>query len=412
MTAALLKDTVREILRTPGRFLSVLLIAALGCGFFSGVKATMPDMVDTASDYFEEYRLMDLKLTSTIGVRSADVEAVKQAENVRGAHAAYSKDVFYPHDGQNIVLKCISFNSNLDDDSPNLMNKLNVVEGRLPDKDGECAVEIKISSPDTFRIGETLTFTDTDSEKQLSDTLCSDSFTIVGIVTSPQYIGYERDATTAGDGTIASNVFLREEEFYTHYYTEMFVDLEGLDETDPFSEDYRKSVEKQGAAAKAAFEESVNRRFDELRSRAQDRISTAQNTADTLGKAVDMSYDELKAVYPELKRTAQKTKAVYEEKLSKGKNDLLEKSAMLKAEKALAIAEELLADGDDSEGEAHKKYKAQLEQAYAEIADAEKELAEAADPGIYCFDRFEASNDYSSFEGDSCLGYCCFSYTI
>ena len=314
MTAALLKDTVREILRTPGRFLSVLLIAALGCGFFSGVKATMPDMVDTASDYFEEYRLMDLKLTSTIGVRSADVEAVKQAENVRGAHAAYSKDVFYPHDGQNIVLKCISFNSNLDDDSPNLMNKLNVVEGRLPDKDGECAVEIKISSPDTFRIGETLTFTDTDSEKQLSDTLCSDSFTIVGIVTSPQYIGYERDATTAGDGTIASNVFLREEEFYTHYYTEMFVDLEGLDETDPFSEDYRKSVEKQGAAAKAAFEESVNRRFDELRSRAQDRISTAQNTADTLGKAVDMSYDELKAVYPELKRTAQKTKAVYEEK--------------------------------------------------------------------------------------------------
>ena len=401
MTTALLKDTIREIVRTPERFLSVLLIVALGCGFFSGVKATMPDMVDTASAYFDEFRLMDMKLTSTIGVRSSDVEAVKQAENVRGAHAAYSKDVFYPHDGQNIVLKCISFNSNLDESSPNLMNKLNVVEGRLPDKDGECAVEIKISSPDTFRIGETLTFTDTDGDKKLSDTLQSDSFKIVGIVTSPLYIGYERDATTAGDGTIASNVFLREEEFYTHYYTEMFVDLEGLDETDPFSEEYRKSVEKQGAAAKAAFEESVNKRFNELRSHAQDKITAAQNTADTLSDAVDMSYDDLKAAYPELKKKAETAKASYEELLKKGRNVLLEKSAMLKTQKAVDIAEELLADGNDSNGPAHKKYKAQLENAYNEIAAAEKELDETADPGIYCFDRFEASNDYSSFEGDS-----------
>jgi putative ABC transport system permease protein len=43
-----------------GRFLSIFAIVALGCGFFSGIKATMPDMVDTAEEYFIENNLMDM----------------------------------------------------------------------------------------------------------------------------------------------------------------------------------------------------------------------------------------------------------------------------------------------------------------------------------------------------------------
>ena len=401
MTKALLKDTLREIVRSKGRFLSVLLITALGCGFFSGIKATMPDMVSTASAYFEEHRLMDMKFVSTIGVRSTDVEAVKKAENVRGAQAAYSKDVFYFHDNKNIVLKCISFNSSLDDTSPNLMNKLTVLEGRLPDKDGECAVEVKVSSPDTFRIGETLKFTDPDDTKKITDTLQSEEFTIVGIVASPLYIGYERDSTSEGDGTIVSNVFLREEEFYTHYYTEMFVDLEGLDETDPFSEDYRKSVREKGEAARKAFEESVSERYDTLHKQAQDQITAAQNTADTLGCALDMSYAELSANMSEWEKKAAETKKVYEKASAGGKKALLERSAMIKAEKALGIAKELMADGDDPNGEAHKKYRAQLDEARLAIADANKQLEETKAPDIFFYDRFDASADYSSFEGDS-----------
>ena len=52
MKSALKKDTVREIRHSLGRFLSIFLIVLLGCGFFSGIKATMPDMIDTAyQDY-------------------------------------------------------------------------------------------------------------------------------------------------------------------------------------------------------------------------------------------------------------------------------------------------------------------------------------------------------------------------
>ena len=57
MKTALYKDTAREIRRSLSRFLSILAIIALGCGFFAGVKATMPDMVSTAEDYFKDKKL-------------------------------------------------------------------------------------------------------------------------------------------------------------------------------------------------------------------------------------------------------------------------------------------------------------------------------------------------------------------
>ena len=398
---ALIKDTLREIKRAPGRFLSVFIIVALGCGFFSGIKATMPDMVRTASDYFGEFRLMDMRFVSTIGVRSSDVEAVKEAENVRGAHAAYSKDVFYSHDDQTLVLKCISFNSTLDDDSPNLMNKINVIEGRMPSAPGECAVEVKISSPDTFKIGEKLTFTDPDDTKKLTDTLENDTFEIVGIVTSPLYIGYERDPTDVGSGTIVSNVFLREEEFITSYYTEMFVDLEGLDEKDPFSEEYRASVAKQGADAERVFKDSVMQRYNKLKGDAEEKIDSAQNTADTLEGVLDMPQDELKKTYIVYRRKAEAAKQLYEDEQAAGRNALLERSAMLKTEKALKAVGELILDGGDAEGEAHVKYRAELAQAYADIDDAHAQIDGVSEPDFYCYDRFKASKDYSSFEGDS-----------
>lgn len=83
MKSALKKDTVREIRHSLGRFLSIFLIVLLGCGFFSGIKATMPDMIDTAEKYFSDNRLMDIKLMSSIGVKSEDVEAVKRQRTLR-----------------------------------------------------------------------------------------------------------------------------------------------------------------------------------------------------------------------------------------------------------------------------------------------------------------------------------------
>ncbi len=401
MKNALIKDTFREIRHSMGRFLSIFAIVALGCGFFSGIKATMPDMIQTAEVYFEENNLMDIKLVSSIGVKSSDVEAVKKADNVEGVMAGYSKDVFYFYNNQNLVLKCMSYNDTLDDGSPNKLNKLVLTEGRFPENEGECVVEVKMSSPDTFKIGEKLTFSEPEKDKDLTETLSRDTYEIVGIVTSPLYIGYERDATTVGNGTIVSNVFLPESDFVTDYYTELYVKLSGTKDNEPFSDEYKESVEEQSASAIAAFEESVNARYNSLAASAEEKIATAEDTAQTLESLLSLDDKSLTAYLDEITAQVDEAQKTYDSAEEGSGAQLLAKSALLQKQRAMGITAELAEDLQNNSTDAHDKYTAELENARAEIETSKAQLSEQTEPVFYKFDRFEASSDYSSFHGDS-----------
>lgn len=401
MKNALIKDTFREIRHSMGRFLSIFAIVALGCGFFSGIKATMPDMVQTAEEYFEENSLMDIKLVSSIGVKSSDVEAVKKADNVEGVMAGYSKEVFYFYNNQNLVLKCMSYNDTLEDGSPNKLNKLVLTEGRLPENEGECVVEVKMSSPDTFKIGGELTFSEPEKGKELTETLSRDTYEIVGIVTSPLYIGYERDSTSVGNGTIVSNVFLPETDFVTDYYTELYVKLSGTEDYEPFSDEYKERVEELGAPAVTAFEESVGARYDNLVTSAEEKISSAEETAQTLESLLSLDEKSLTAYLADITAQVDEAQKTYDSAEEGSGAQIMAKSALLQKQRAMGITAELAEDLQNNCTEAHDKYTAELENAKAEIETSKARLEEQSEPAFYKFDRFEASSDYSSFHGDS-----------
>ena len=70
----LLRDLRREIARTAGRFISITVIVALGVAFFVGLRATGPDMRQSADGYFDRQQMMDLELLSTLGFTQEDAE--------------------------------------------------------------------------------------------------------------------------------------------------------------------------------------------------------------------------------------------------------------------------------------------------------------------------------------------------
>src|SRR5699024_9475571 len=105
MHSALWKDTLREIRKSLGRFLSILLIVALGVAFFAGVRASVPDMKYTADAYFDEYNMQDIQLLSTVGFTDEDVEAIRQIDGVEGVHATYSMDAVTTKGSKQITLK-------------------------------------------------------------------------------------------------------------------------------------------------------------------------------------------------------------------------------------------------------------------------------------------------------------------
>ena len=67
MSKSLTKDTIRDIKKSIGRFLSILMICALGVAFFVGIKSSPLSMEKTVDQYYDDYNMMDLRLVSTFG---------------------------------------------------------------------------------------------------------------------------------------------------------------------------------------------------------------------------------------------------------------------------------------------------------------------------------------------------------
>ena len=88
MKKALRKNFYMEIRHSLGRFLSIFFIVAIGCAFFSGIRASEPDMRYSGDAYFDEKNLMDIQVMSTMGLTEDDLywmqkEAMQQMYFVR-----------------------------------------------------------------------------------------------------------------------------------------------------------------------------------------------------------------------------------------------------------------------------------------------------------------------------------------
>ena len=82
MKRALVKDSVKQIKNTLKRFISILMMAFLGVGFFAGIKATSPDMIDTIDRYYKEQNIYDLEIVSTLGLTNDDLNEIADAVGV------------------------------------------------------------------------------------------------------------------------------------------------------------------------------------------------------------------------------------------------------------------------------------------------------------------------------------------
>ena len=277
MTEAFRKDTMRTMRKTMNRFCSILLIVALGVGFFAGVRATGDDMRDTASDYYIDYNAMDVKVLSTLGFSENDVAAVAAVDGVKQVYAGkYVDCLTLCHD--NFLTRVFSLPQN--PDSPETMNRLRVLEGQLPQAADECVIDEKIQYKYHFELGQTLSLGSADPTDDLENELEHTEYTIVGIVNSPMYLDMNRrGSTTVGDGSLDAYIYVPEENFTAEYYTELYVTAEGSGDLNCYTEEY----DTLAAALKDALE-PVGEARGELR---------MQEMADYLNEKIPEARDKI-----------------------------------------------------------------------------------------------------------------------
>lgn len=346
------KDFYMEIRKSPGRFLSILFIVALGVAFFSGIRASEPDMRLTGDTYFDESNLMDIKALSTYGVTQDDVDAILKIDGVEHAEGAYSADFMQVVDKKQKVLHVIS----LQDE----MNQVKLSDGRMPQKAGECLADQDAG----YKVGDTIKLRSGTSD-EVTDTLTTDTLKVVGLCSSPMYISYGRGSATIGTGTISAFVMVPEETFDMDVYTEVYVQVKGAKNEVAFTDGYDKKVEKVLDQIEDITDERAEIRKQELVNEAQEKIDEAREELEQ-GRADAAS---------ELADAAAKI-ADAEEQLTSGK------AQIASGKKQIASAKNTLSKKESELEQAQNQYNAGLAQLQEGEAQYEAGLAqyEAAKP--------------------------------
>ena len=133
MKKALRKNFYMEIRHSLGRFLSIFFIVAIGCAFFSGIRASEPDMRYSGDAYFDEKNLMDIQVMSTMGLTEDDLDAIRAVDGVLDAEGSYATDVLCTIRGNQVAVHVMALQDK--------MNQAQLEDGRLPEKENECVID-------------------------------------------------------------------------------------------------------------------------------------------------------------------------------------------------------------------------------------------------------------------------------
>ena len=346
-----------------GRFVSIFFIVALGVAFYSGIRASEPSMRFTADQYFDDSKLMDLKVMGTMGLTKADIKAIGKVSGIEAVEGGYSKDVLCPVGDNEKVVHMLSMQKNFD--------QVSVVKGRLPEKAGECLVDEDFLSYTDLKVGDTVTFHSGDGEA-LTDSLVTDTYKIVGIGNSPLYISFGRGSSTIGTGEISGFVVVDKASFDMDVYTEAYVKVSGAAEKTAFTDEYNNLSDAAKEAVSAIEEERCAIRKQEIVDEANEKLADSEKTVNEKSQELEDAKKELESG---------KSKAA--EELEKAKQQITDGEAELAdAKQQIADGETQLADAkaqlNDKQAqldlaEAQYEYgKAQLDQKEQELADAEQ----------------------------------------
>ncbi len=259
---SLRKNIFREIKRSPGRFLAILGIIVLGSGFLVGLRVSQPAMIETAAVYLDEQSFFDFSISSTLGLTDDDVAAFASAEDVLSAEGSVSAAALV--EGDDGTTPVITFYS-----LPETINLPKLIEGEMPDASGECLVD----GQSEYIIGDTITVS-SDNEQDTIDTFAVTEYTVVGRVTSPLYMNYERGNTSLGAGTISAYVYILPEDFNTDYYTTIYIRMKDM--PDAYSSGYDDAADALEPLVTELAEERADIRYNTIVSDAEAELADGE----------------------------------------------------------------------------------------------------------------------------------------
>ena len=315
MRIVLLRDTLRSIARNKLRFISVVIIVALGISFYVGIKSASPKMRATANDYFTEYNLLDVRVTSRIPFSEDDINKISELENIDSviksryvdAIVRVGNNAVVDNDGMELSCRVSEFDSEAAKSftatgkaEPDYMNRLRLVEGRYPEKINECVIDSRaVKDYGSISIGTVLTLNGDGAS--VTDNLKYDTLTVVGTVDSPMYISADHGTTQVGSGSLSTFAYVDSGCFATDECNELFIKINDTDTYDKFSPNYDEVVSKLASDIQSMSSDVIDSKLVEIKADYTQKILDKEVEIDEFVSLSDKQLEEKKKEINEFK---------------------------------------------------------------------------------------------------------------
>ncbi len=350
-------DLIREMKKSFNRYISILLIMALGVAFYAGVRSAEPDMQLSAKEFYDITNYMDIRVLGTLGMTEDDVAAIGAVAGVDLVEGGYQTELFLDTTERDYQMTVYSLGDSI--------NQVYVEEGRLPQNQKECFVDADFMETNGYSVGDEITLK-ADKDTELSDILATDTFTIVGSGTFPSYLSWQRGTVSIGTGVEDGFIFLPKDAFSMEVFTVVYATVERAKEYNPYTEEYEDYIAEVVERIEAIADARCEIRFEEVTGPYWEDVYEAEADIADGEKEITDGERELADAEQEL-ADAEKELADAEQEISDGEQKITD------GEKELADAAAEIADGEKQLADAEQE----LADAAAEIADGEKQLADA-----------------------------------
>lgn len=288
---AFYKDIGRTLKNNLSRFIAITAMAALGIGVSSGFAVGCLDVLESANRFYDKQNTYDIKIVSTLGLTDDDLSAISKVKGVNSVFGSRDIDVKAELSKGNSLL------ANLNTLDTKGMNEPYVLEGKLPAKSGQIAVNSKFIEDTGLKIGDSVTLKENNtSEKPAAEdtadlginiesdstvpVLAVNKYKITAIILSPLNISNTKKG-------IASVSFSPSSSDYMMYTTEncikggiyntIYCTIDGASKLDGYSAEYQRLVDKMTAAIKSTIQgKRQQARYDEVVGDANAKITKAE----------------------------------------------------------------------------------------------------------------------------------------
>ena len=301
MTPAYFKAIFREIWRSKARFISITLIIFLGVAFYTGIRATGPDMLQAADDYFNRQSLATNSVQSTMGLTSSDTRALAQ----HSSQLTYQKVKYLDVNqlNNNRVVRVAEL------PTTQKLNKLRVVSGRLPKKANEIVLDTQAQRlQPSLKIGSTYQIVST---KALNQKFKRRTFKVVGFVNSPRYVeNVSRGVTTVGKGTLDYFAYVRPQTLKLNVATRIDVQFKNLRGVTPYTAKYKRLNRQNTAKLKRWLKPQAKLRQTALQKQATKKIAPLAQATAALKQQVPAGTAQLVKLETQLKAAQAQVAAI------------------------------------------------------------------------------------------------------